>query len=97
MTLLMVRSSSFSSSSSSSNDQREFYVLFHVVDEAHQCYSDATREVGRLERCLDTIRVALAALERETTTMQAATTDAQADIVGEGSLHIVILYDIHSF
>jgi hypothetical protein len=37
------------------------------VDEAHQRYSDATRDVSQLERCLDDVRVALKALERETT------------------------------
>ena len=46
------------------------------MDEAHQRYSDATREASRLECCLDTIRVALEASERETTTVQAAATDA---------------------
>ena len=52
--------------SSSSNDQWEFYVLFHVVDEAHQCYSDATHEVSWLECYLDTIRVAHKASKRGT-------------------------------
>ena len=51
---------------SSSDDRREFCKLTHVVDEARQHYSDTTREVVCLERCLDAIRVALEASERET-------------------------------
>ena len=58
-----------SSSSSFSDDQREFYELVHGVDEARQRYSDATSEVSWLEHCLDAIRVALEASERETTAM----------------------------
>jgi chromosome segregation ATPase len=65
-----------SSSSSSSDDRCEFHELDRGADEARQHYSDATREVSRLERCLDAIRVALEALERETTIAQAAGVDA---------------------
>jgi len=57
-----------SSSSSTSNDWREFHELVRGADEAHQCYSDATREVSRLECCLNAIRVALEASERESAT-----------------------------
>ena len=46
------------------------------MDEAHQRYSDATREVGWLERCLDVVRVALEASEIETTAMQVTVIDA---------------------
>jgi hypothetical protein len=53
-----------------------------VADEAHQHYSDATREVGRLEHCLNTVGVALIALKRDTTIAQATTIDTQAHIVG---------------
>jgi hypothetical protein len=59
--------------------------------------SDATREVGRLERCLDTVGVALTASERETAAAQAATTNAQAPIVGKGSLRLVVMSVVHSF
>lgn len=55
-----------SSLSSLSDDQWEFRELVRRVDEARQCYFDAAHEVGWLERCLDPIGVALAALERET-------------------------------
>ena len=58
------------------DDRREFRELVHAADEARQRYSDATCEVGRLERCIDAVGVALTASERETATAQAATTDA---------------------
>ena len=54
-----------SSSSSSSDDHHEFCELARGTDEARQHYSDATGEASRLERCLDAVRVALEALERE--------------------------------
>jgi len=69
MTPLTVGSSSSSSSSSSSDDGWEFRELIHMADKAHQHYSDATREVGWLERCLDIVAVALAASERGTVAM----------------------------
>jgi hypothetical protein len=49
------------------DDYQEFHELVHMVDEACQRYSNTTREVGRLERCLEAVGVALAASERETT------------------------------
>jgi hypothetical protein len=58
------------------DDRREFRELIRAVDKACQHYSDATHEVGRLERCLDDIRVALEASERETVAAQAAAADA---------------------
>jgi hypothetical protein len=88
---------SLSSSSSSSDDRWEVHELVRVANEARQRYFDATREVGRLERCLNAIGVALTALERETATAQAVTADAQARIVGEGSLRLIVLSDIRSF
>ena len=63
----MVGSSTSSSSLSSLDDLREFHELVRMVDEVHQCYFDTTHEVGRLERGLDAIGVALSVLERETT------------------------------
>jgi hypothetical protein len=53
--------------------------------------------VGRLECYLNTIEVALAASERETTAAQATTADSQAHIVGKGSLCLVVLSIIRSF
>ena len=92
-----VGSSSSSLSSSSLDDRREFRELNRAVDESRQRYSDTTHEVGQLERCLSIVKVALITSKRETTTAQAATTNAQARIVGEGSLCLVILSDIHNF
>jgi hypothetical protein len=40
--------------------------------------------VSRLERCLDAVKLVLEASKKETTTMQAAATDAQPRIVGNG-------------
>ena len=71
-----------SSSSSSLDDRCEFCKLVCRADEAHQRYSDATHEVCQLGRCLEAVLVALEALKRETTTSQAAATDAQAHVMG---------------
>ena len=68
-----------------------------MVDEAHHWYSDATREVGRLELCLNAVGVALSASEREATTTQAVIADAQALIMGKGSLHLAVLSSICGF
>jgi hypothetical protein len=65
MTLPIGGSSSSSLSSSSLDDWCEFHEHVREANEARQRYSDATREVSQLERCLDTIRVALKALEME--------------------------------
>ena len=68
--------SSSSSLSSSSDDRREFRELAYAVDEARQCYSDTTREVGQLERYLEAIRMVLEASKRETTATQVMAADA---------------------
>jgi hypothetical protein len=83
-------SGSSPSSSSSSDDQCEFHELVCAVNEARQRYSDATHEVGHLERCLDVIRVALEASERETAFTHAVAADAWACIVGKGDLGLVV-------
>ena len=57
---------STSSSSSSSSDRREIRNLIREADESCRIYSDATREVGMLQLCLETIEVPLSTLERET-------------------------------
>jgi hypothetical protein len=75
MTLPIEGSSSSSSSSSSSDDWCEYHEHVCEANEARQCYCDATREASQLERCLDTIRVALKALEREIATTQAMAAD----------------------
>ena len=65
-----------SSSLSSLDDRHGFHELIHRVNKARQRYSDATSEVSWLEHCLDAVRVALEASNRETTTMQAVATNA---------------------
>ena len=56
-----------SSWSSSLNDRCEFRELVYGAYEACQHCSDTTSEVSPQERCHEAIRVALEALERETT------------------------------
>jgi len=46
------------------------------MDKSHRLYSDATRKVGQLQLCLNTIEVALFASERETAAAQVAAIDA---------------------
>ena len=65
-----------STSSSSSDDRREFCGLVRKADEVSQRYSDATREVGQLERYLEAIRMVLEASKRETTATQVMAADA---------------------
>jgi hypothetical protein len=74
-----------SSSLSSSDDRREFHELTCKADKACQRYSDATCEASWLEYCLDAVRVALEALERETATARAVAADAQACVMGKGA------------
>jgi hypothetical protein len=57
------------------DDRCEFCELVRGANEGHQRYSDATREVSRLERCLEAIWVALEASKRETAAAQAAAVD----------------------
>lgn len=80
------------SSLSSLFHQRVFCELCRATEEAHKRYLDSAREVGRLERCLDVVRVALEALERKTTVVQAAVADIQAHIVGKSSSRLVASY-----
>ena len=84
------------SSSSSLNDLWEFHELVRMLDEAHPRYSDATHEMSQLECCLDIVRVALKAMERETTALQAVAADAQARILGKGALCLVIQFVVHN-
>ena len=64
-----------SPSLSSLGDRRELRELAREADEACQHCSDTTREASQLERCLDAIRVALEASERETIATWAAAID----------------------
>ena len=55
------------------------------------------RGVGRLELCLDAVRLVLSASERETAAAQAATADTQAHIMGKGSLYLDVFCDVCGF
>jgi hypothetical protein len=46
-------------------------------------YSESTREVRRLELCLEAVKTALAASEEETNAAQARTAEADARVAGK--------------
>ena len=58
--------SSSSSSDSESYDGQDVQNLIYERREAGNLYSEAMREVGRLELCLDAIKTALSTSEEET-------------------------------
>lgn len=78
-------SSSSSSSSSSSNlyGQRDVQNLINASDEARNMYSESTREVGRLELCLEAVNTTLTALEEETNVAWARIAEADARVAGK--------------
>ena len=53
-----------SSSSSESYDSQDVQNLIYKRREGGNLYSEATREVGRLELCLDAVKTALSVSER---------------------------------
>ena len=55
-----------SSLSSESYDSQDVQNLIYERREAGNLYSEAMREVGRLELCLDAIKTALSTSEEET-------------------------------
>ena len=57
-------------------------------------YSDTNHEVGWLQCCLDAVRVALEALERDTTATHAVDTNAHAHVMGKDALRLVVLFVI---
>jgi len=54
------------SSSSSSESSQDIQNLIHERREAKNLYYEATLEVGRLEQCLDAVKIALSASKEET-------------------------------
>ena len=58
--------SSSSSSDSKSYDGQDVQNLIRERREAENLYSKATLEVGRLEQCLDAVKIALSASKEET-------------------------------
>jgi hypothetical protein len=57
--------SSSSSSDSESYDGQDVWNLIRERREARNLYSEATREAGRLELCLDVVKTTLSASEEE--------------------------------
>ena len=55
-------------------------------------YSDATREVGQLELCLDAVKTALSASEEETNVAQMRANEAHARAIGKISLKSLCFY-----
>jgi hypothetical protein len=77
-----VSSGSRSSFESNVSRCREVRDLIREASEARGRYSDATREVGRLEADLAAVQAVLRALEEETTLARAETTDVHAQAAG---------------
>jgi hypothetical protein len=59
-----------------SEEGNKIQERWRKVRKNYHCYSDTTREVGQLERCLDVVGVAVSALEVETITTLVATANA---------------------
>ena len=55
-------------------------------------YSEATLEVGRLEQCLDAVKIALSASEEETNVAQMRADEAHARAAGNISLKSLSFY-----
>ena len=84
------------SSSSSFESGQDIRNLIRERREAKNLYSEATLEVGRLEQCLDAIKIALSASEEETNVAQMRANEAHARAVGKISLKSFSFY-IHNF
>ena len=80
----MVSSSSYSSSSFELG--QDIWNLIRERREAENLYSKATLEVGRLEQCLDAIKIALSASEEETNVAQMRPDEAHVRAAGKISL-----------
>ena len=92
-------SSSLSSSSSSSSSfelGQDIWNLIRERREAENLYSKATLEVGRLEQCLDAIKIALSASKEETSVAQMRADEAHAREEGKISLKSLCFYN-HDF
>ena len=59
-------------------------------------YSEATLAVGRLEQCLDVVKIALSTSEEETNVAQMRADEAHARAAGKISLKSLCFY-IHDF
>ena len=84
--------SSSSSSSSSSELGQDIQNLIRERREAGNLYSKATVEVGRLEQCLDAVKIALSTSEEETNVAQMRVDEAHARAEGKISLKSLCFY-----
>ena len=81
-----------SSSSSSSKSGQDIHNLIHERREAENLYSEATLEVGRLEQCLDAVKIALSESEEETNVAWMRADEAHARAAGKISLKSLCFY-----
>ena len=81
-----------SSSSSFSESSQDIYNLIRERREARNLYSKAMLEVGWLEQCLDTVKIALPASEEETNVAQMRANEAHARVAGKMSLKSLSFY-----
>ena len=84
--------SSSSSSDSESYDGQDVWNLIRERREARNLYSEATREVGRLELCHDVVKIAFSASEEETNVAQMRANEAHARAAGKMSLKSLCFY-----
>ena len=80
------------SSSSSFESGQDIRNLVHERREAGNLYSEATLEVGRLEQCLDAVKISLSASEEETNVAQMRVDEAHARAAGKISLKSLSFY-----
>jgi hypothetical protein len=73
-------SSSTGSADSYNGDDVRHYLYYW--NETHDLYSGATREIGRLELCMEATQTALSATEGETTAARTMLVNANARVVG---------------
>ena len=85
-----------SSSSSSSELGQDIQNLIRERREVGNLYSEAMLEVGRLEQCLNAIKIALSASKEETNVAHMRADEAHARAVGKISLKSLCFY-IHDF
>jgi len=88
----MVSSYSSSSSSLSSELGQDIQNLIRERREAENLYSEATLEVGRLDQCLNDVKIALFASKEETNVAQMRADEAHARAAGQISLKSLCFY-----
>ena len=81
-----------SSSSSKSYDSQDVRNLICERREARNLYSEATREVGRLALCLDTVKIALSTSKEETNIARMRADEAHVRVAGKISLKSLCFY-----